>query len=760
MASRKCNSPSALAAEVHSLRQKLSQDETEESWDSIAKAISHLTLLCTNGGCDFAPEMVASIKSLGRPLSSAMNSERSRLSGPAIELVGALAAGLGSSFEPLLHVFVPTLLNLFARTNKVFTTRAKTCMLAVIEHTNLPAILSYLVDSLGRNKSPAPRLATTECVLACLNCFNPPDLEKESRARLVEDVIRATARDASADVRKASKRIFEAYRTLMPNRVESFVAPLTPVIKKYLDVQGTRPPNLASSHGLLTAGKDPVKLQTHPQGRLEQSKGGSRSASSTQAPVAQSLKNGASKQARHRSDTVGQNAVLAKAPGGPVHHPLAPQRGATAGAGPSRPPSVLLNDATTSSKPKTVQRPPPRETTSRPPISGPPARTLSRQESKCPVPTPRGPLRPDAQNSGANELNKEADGKTRVGGGARRVPILPPSSTRDAEESESPSKPSRPVSRNERPAAKNHARANTIGKPPLANLGGIGDTTSKGSESAPPSTKPSTQADSSRKTAGTGVAQTGTRNRGVSNPTVSQISRRNALASDRKLEGQKQPNKPAWGRLASKAITKPLVIENKSVGVTKKTVVGRAKLPAKTPEDIAEAMIPLPPSPHLTPTAVRLPPSPPKADVDEHDTEAEEGATHSAPAVELPMACSPSNDHVEPGSPLRLPFPSTLSESPTKTPITALLSSIQRGFLFTPSSPLSPPQSYLPIPQMQFGNDINSPCNEQAAEGLDFTDASACMESCHNTDATRILSDLQPSGDDVRRQALGDVAVN
>ena len=30
------------------------------------------------------------------------------------------------------------------------------------------------------------------------------------------------------------------------------------------------------------------------------------------------------------------------------------------------------------------------------------------------------------------------------------------------------------------------------------------------------------------------------------------------------------------------------------------------------------------------------------------------------------------------------------------TPITTLLSSIQRGFLFTPSSPLSPPQNYLP----------------------------------------------------------------
>lgn len=35
--------------------------------------------------------------------------------------------------------------------------------------------------------------------------------------------------------------------------------------------------------------------------------------------------------------------------------------------------------------------------------------------------------------------------------------------------------------------------------------------------------------------------------------------------------------------------------------------------------------------------------------------------------------------------------------APTGTPISSLLSSIQQGFLFTPCSPLSPPQSYLPL---------------------------------------------------------------
>ncbi|KAF8844269.1 hypothetical protein BDN67DRAFT_987839 [Paxillus ammoniavirescens] len=163
--------------------------------------------------------MVAGMRSLSRRLSSAMNSERSKLSGGAIELLTALATGLGPLFEPLVSLLIPGLLALCGRTNKVFAARARGCMLVVVEHTQLPSLLPYLAE-LGTHKSVFPRLTAAEGVLACLNCFNPPDLEKDSRARIVEEFIKLTARDASADVRHASKKIFEAYKTLMPGRVE------------------------------------------------------------------------------------------------------------------------------------------------------------------------------------------------------------------------------------------------------------------------------------------------------------------------------------------------------------------------------------------------------------------------------------------------------------------------------------------------------------------------------------------------------------
>jgi hypothetical protein len=166
--------------------------------------------------------MIAIMRAVSRPLNSAMNSERTRLSGVAIDLLGVLASELGAAFDPLLPLFLPTLLSLCARTNKVFVARARTAILTIIESSQLSSILPYLLPPL-KDKSVSLRLTAVEGVLACMNCFNPPDLEKEGRAQEIETVIRFSARDASADVRKVGRKIFEAYKVLLPSRVDGCV---------------------------------------------------------------------------------------------------------------------------------------------------------------------------------------------------------------------------------------------------------------------------------------------------------------------------------------------------------------------------------------------------------------------------------------------------------------------------------------------------------------------------------------------------------
>ena len=214
-----CDSAATLNEEVESMRDVISRPETEESWDAIASALTALTYLCENGAGDYPSQLIGAAKSLYRPINSAMLSERSRLSGAAIELVSALATALESSFDPLLNLFFPTLLILCTRSNKVFLSRARACILVIIECTQLPGLFAHLLPAL-QDKSVTLRIAAVESLLTCLNCFNPPELEKEQRARDIETIIRATARDANPDVRNTSKKIFEAYKILLPNRVD------------------------------------------------------------------------------------------------------------------------------------------------------------------------------------------------------------------------------------------------------------------------------------------------------------------------------------------------------------------------------------------------------------------------------------------------------------------------------------------------------------------------------------------------------------
>ncbi|KAF9026462.1 hypothetical protein BDZ89DRAFT_1134764 [Hymenopellis radicata] len=182
--------------------------ETEESWNKISTGLSRLTLFC-NGGAYKHPELlILALRPLGEPINSAMKSERTQLSGAAIDFVAALAEGLGKGFAPFLTTFLSTLLSLCARTNKIVVNHARVCILVIVENTQLLAILPLLMQA-AKDKSTSLRVIACEAVLRCLCCFNPSDLEKQATAKDVEALIKCASRDANADVRKLGGRYFK-----------------------------------------------------------------------------------------------------------------------------------------------------------------------------------------------------------------------------------------------------------------------------------------------------------------------------------------------------------------------------------------------------------------------------------------------------------------------------------------------------------------------------------------------------------------------
>lgn len=214
-----CSSAVMLEHELSEVRAGLELTETEDTWNKICNALLRLNALGVGSSADYPTQLIAACKGLVRPIINSLNTERSRLSGAATDVLATFATHLRRSFESLIPLFVPTLLSLASRSNKIFIARAKNCLMTIVENCQSPVILPLLRHAVS-DKSVTLRLTATDLVMACLNGFNPPDLEAPNRVDDIETVIRATARDASADVRKSSRKVFEAYKILFPSRVD------------------------------------------------------------------------------------------------------------------------------------------------------------------------------------------------------------------------------------------------------------------------------------------------------------------------------------------------------------------------------------------------------------------------------------------------------------------------------------------------------------------------------------------------------------
>lgn len=210
---------SELVGHMHELGRELSLPETEDTWAKLERALLRLQAITKGGGAKYA-DFVSLVmhKSIAAPINSALLSERTRLSGTAGDLLNSIAPRLADRFEPLVPVFVPTLLLICARTNKVATKRAEKTLYMIARHCRLPSLLPFLRDA-ARDKSQGLRATATGVMLAVLE-----STEKERLNRRVADFeasIKATATDSNPEVRQISKKLFELYIFVWPERVQS-----------------------------------------------------------------------------------------------------------------------------------------------------------------------------------------------------------------------------------------------------------------------------------------------------------------------------------------------------------------------------------------------------------------------------------------------------------------------------------------------------------------------------------------------------------
>lgn len=147
-----------------------------------------------------------------------MLSDRGRLSGVAIELLQTMAPRLGMHFQPLVLLYLPPLVRLLARPNKIYIKRAEKCLLTIISHCPIPSILVHLRSGLDDRADSCKRSCATSIEATIheweRSRWHERDLE------LLELCVRKMATDRDAEVRKTAKRVWGLFVETWPERVE------------------------------------------------------------------------------------------------------------------------------------------------------------------------------------------------------------------------------------------------------------------------------------------------------------------------------------------------------------------------------------------------------------------------------------------------------------------------------------------------------------------------------------------------------------
>lgn len=159
-----------------------------------------------------------------------MATERTRLSGTTLDLLSSLTR-LSTSFSALLSSYLPPLLRLLCRTNKLYISRTLSTLGSIIKNTKLPNVLDYIVAEwkLEGGKSSSYRIGASELVLTLLGGAGGEGAEVIIDKSTVGDkwldelewCVRAGATDKEVKVRATTKMIWDIYSREWPERVTS-----------------------------------------------------------------------------------------------------------------------------------------------------------------------------------------------------------------------------------------------------------------------------------------------------------------------------------------------------------------------------------------------------------------------------------------------------------------------------------------------------------------------------------------------------------
>ncbi|KAI7881556.1 hypothetical protein K492DRAFT_161446 [Lichtheimia hyalospora FSU 10163] len=219
---------------VHGLFQK---KETDETWQLFNAALNNIKSWVEQSNAHEYEGFGKHLRSLRDGINHALLSERTRLSGTAVELVKTLAKTMQRDYEPFHDMFHGSLVRMLARTKKVIVAQALDCLKTVIVASKLPRLIPRFSAMFTNNNklqviNNSTLSSAATCLELCIQNNSPEHIQPHIQS--LEAAIRAGIIKPSAEVRTAVRACYKAYASKMPENATSFEDGLLDNEKKHL----------------------------------------------------------------------------------------------------------------------------------------------------------------------------------------------------------------------------------------------------------------------------------------------------------------------------------------------------------------------------------------------------------------------------------------------------------------------------------------------------------------------------------------------
>ncbi|GAA5884748.1 hypothetical protein JCM16303_005258 [Sporobolomyces ruberrimus] len=283
-------SAAQLRTEFDSLHTALALEETEHTWEKIDKAVKRFQAVVRGGAGkkELAEEYVRGMrdKTLANGLIRSLATERTRLSGSTLDLIGS-STRLGPQFAPLLPLYLPTLLRLLCRTNKLYINRSTLTITSIVKNTKLVDVLRYIVGEWqgesGKSASFREKAAELTAYILSSGPGGELQMDKEVLDRRVEElewIIKTAAVDRDAKLSLALVRLSADSLS-----IASFTSPMTPTIRRYLNVNAGGPSHSTTATSATGSRAPPIKKPRVPSALSSSVSQSSASAATASVPA-------------------------------------------------------------------------------------------------------------------------------------------------------------------------------------------------------------------------------------------------------------------------------------------------------------------------------------------------------------------------------------------------------------------------------------------------------------------------------------------